>query len=251
MMRVICRLLFMVLAMLAIVGFTSQATAAEAKPNASLERFEISAVKAVRPFLIDTLTALQQGNLQRAKEAFEAYDSAWNGIEVYINTRSRGLYQALELELQAKIAKALDAPSSNMASLISDVRAMIAKYDEAIDVVEKAPPLNPLYDEVARLRIVRAYLREVNSALRAGNIAKARTSFENFNDKWFDIEDFVRAQSLDAYVAIERGMLVIEDALLMADKPDAAQVMGLVTAVMTPYNAIVAEVQRQARSARP
>ena len=128
---------------------------------------------------------------------------------------------------------------------------MIAKYDEAIDVVEKTPPLNPLYDEVARLRIVRAYLREVNSALRAGNIAKARTSFENFNDKWFDIEDFVRAQSLDAYVAIERGMLVIEDALLMADKPDAAQVMGLVTAVMTPYNAIVAEVQRQARSARP
>ena len=138
-----------------------------------------------------------------------------------------------------------------MASLISDVRAMIAKYDEAIDVVEKAPPLNPLYDEVARLRIVRAYLREVNSALRAGNIAKARTSFENFNDKWFDIEDFVRAQSLDAYVAIERGMLAIEDALLMTENPDAAQVMGLVTVVMAPYNTIVAEVQRQARSAKP
>ena len=128
---------------------------------------------------------------------------------------------------------------------------MLSKYEEAIDLVAKSPPLNPLYDEVARLRIVRAYLREVNPALKAGNIAKARASFENFNDKWFDIEDFVRAQSLDAYVAIERGMLAVEDALLMTEKPDVTQVMGLVTVVMTPYNAIVAEVQRQARSAKP
>ncbi len=249
--QVICRLGFVVFTTLAIVTFAGQAKAAEAGSNPSLERFEVSAVKAVRPFLTDTLTALEQGNLQRAKEAFEAYDSAWNGIEVYINTRSRALYQALELELQARIIKAFDTTRPDMAALLSDVQAIIAKYDEAIEVVAKAPPLNPLYDELARLRIVRAYLREVNPALRAGNIAKARMSFENFNDKWFDIEDFVRAQSLDAYVAIERGMLAIEDALLMTENPDAAQVMGLVTAVMAPYNTIVAEVQRQARSAKP
>jgi hypothetical protein len=237
--------------MLTIVGFAGQTAAEEARPNVSLERFEISAVKAVRPFLIDTLTALQQGNLQRAKEAFEAYDSAWNGIEVYIVTRSRALYQVLEVELQARITKALDTPAPDMAALLSDLQAMIAKYDEAIDIVAKGSPLNPLYDELARLRIVRTYLREVNPALRAGNIVKARMSFETFNDKWFDIEDFVRAQSLDAYVAIERGMLAVEDALLMTDKPDVSQVMGLVTLVMTPYNGIVAEVQRQARNAKP
>jgi hypothetical protein len=128
---------------------------------------------------------------------------------------------------------------------------MLAKYDEAIDVVTRATPLNPIYDELARLRIVRAHLREVNPALKAGNIAKARKSFEAFNDQWFDIEDFVRAQSLDAYVAIERGMLAVEDALLMTEKPAVDQVIALVSAVMTPYNAIVAEVQRQARAARP
>jgi tetratricopeptide (TPR) repeat protein len=251
MMRVICRFGFMAFAMLAIAGFAGPAIAAEAGSNASLERFEVSAVKAVRPLLMETLTALQQGNLQRAKEAFEAYDSAWNGIEVYIVTRSRALYQVLELELQARITKALDTPGPDMAALLSELQAMIAKYDEAIDIVTKASPLNPLYDELARLRMVRTYLREVNPALRAGNIAKARMSFETFNDKWFDIEDFVRAQSLDAYVAIERGMLAVEDAMLMTEKPDVAQVMGLVTLVMTPYNAIVAEVQRHARSAKP
>jgi hypothetical protein len=101
------------------------------------------------------------------------------------------------------------------------------------------------------LRIVRAHLREVNPALKAGNIARARKSFEAFNDQWFNIEDFVRAQSLDAYVAIERGMLAVEDELLMTEKPAVDQVIALVTAVMTPYNAIVVEVQRQARAARP
>jgi tetratricopeptide (TPR) repeat protein len=231
--------------MLVIVGFAEHAASQPAP-----ERFEVSAVKAVRPFLADTLNAIQQGDLARAKEAFEAYDSAWNGIEVYINTRSRALYQVLELELQARIAKALDTPRPDTAILLSDLQAMLAKYDEAIDVITKAAPLNPIYDELARLRIVRAHLREVNPALRSGNIAKARKSFETFNDQWFNIEDFVRAQSLDAYVAIERGMLAVEEALLMTDKPDVAQVMGLVTAVMTPYNAIVVEVQSQARSAR-
>jgi len=239
---------FMVLAM---CTFAGQATATEAGPNSSLERFEVSAVKAVRPFLVDTLTAIRQGNLARAREAFEAYDSGWNGIEVYINTRSRDLYQSLELELQFKITKALDAPRPDMAALLSDAQMMLAKYDEAIEIITKSPPLNWIYDELAHLRIVRAYLREVNPALKAGNIAKAQKSFENFNDKWFNVEDFVRAQSLDAYVAIERGMLAVEDALLMTDKPDVARVTALVTAVVIPYNAIVAEVQRQARSSKP
>jgi tetratricopeptide (TPR) repeat protein len=249
MMQLMCRLGLLLFTTLA--SLMGQATTAAAEPNPSPERFEVSAVKAARPFLVDTIAAIQQGNVMQAKEAFEAYDSAWNGIEVYINVRSRALYQILELELQAKISKALDGPRPDMPALLPDAQTMLAKYDEAIDVVTKAPPLNPIYDELARLRIVRAHLREVNPALKAGNVAKARKSFDAFNDKWFDIEDFVRAQSLDAYVAIERGMLAVEDALLMTEKPDVEQVTGLVTAVMTPYNAVVAEVQRQARATRP
>ena len=61
MMRVICRFGFIAFAMLAIAGFARQTAAEEARRNVGLERFEVSAVKAVRPFLIDTLTALQQG----------------------------------------------------------------------------------------------------------------------------------------------------------------------------------------------
>jgi hypothetical protein len=160
------------------------------------------------------------------------------------------VYRLLELEFQPRITKALEKPNLDISEVLTDVRAMLVKFDEAISTFANAAPLNPLYDDVARLRIVRAHLREVTPALKAGNLAKARKSFEAFEDGWFNIEDFVRAQSLDAYVAIETGMVQIEQALLMSDQPDVAAVTGLVGGVMNQYNAVVTEVQKEARSAQ-
>jgi tetratricopeptide (TPR) repeat protein len=240
MMKLLRRIGFGLFATLAILACAGPA------PAAAQERFEVSGIKAVRPHLVNTVTALQQRDVAKARAAFEAYDSAWNGIEVYIITRSRPLYEALELNLQAKITKALEAPNPDMAALLADAQAILAKYDEAISLVEKAAPLNPLYDDVARLRIVRAHLREVPPALKAGNFAKARKSFESFESTWDSIEDLIKAKSADAYVAIEKGMIEIEQAL-MPDKPDVAKVTALVTAVMTQYNTQLAEVVKEAR----
>jgi len=229
---------------LTIMGYLAQARAAEE------ERFEISSIKAIRPTLVDTITALQQRDVARAREVFADYDSGWNGIEVYINIRSKDVYRVLELEFQPRITKALDGPNPEISEVLMDVQAMLVKFDEAVSLFANTAPLNPLYDDVARLRIVRAHLREVTPALKAGNLAKARKSFEAFEDGWFNIEDFVRAQSLDAYVAIETGMVQIEQALLLSDQPNVAAVTGLVGGVMSQYNAVVTEVQRQARSAQ-
>ena len=235
---------FAIFTTLAILGCLGQARAAEE------ERFEISSIKAIRPTLVDTITALQKRDVARARAAFADYDSGWNGIEVYINVRSRDVYRQLELEFQPRITKALDGPNPDVSEVLMDVQSMLVKFDEAVSMFANAPPLNPLYDDVARLRIVRAHLREVTPALKAGNLAKARKSFEAFEDGWFNIEDFVRAQSLDAYVAIETGMVQIEQALLLSDPPNVAAVTGLVGGVMNQYNAVVTEVQKEARSAR-
>jgi hypothetical protein len=229
---------------LAVFGYLGQGRAAEE------ERFEISSIKAVRPTLVETITALQQRDVARAKAAFEAYDSGWNGIEVYVNTRSKDIYRLLELEFQPRITKALEKPNPDISAVLTDVQAMLVKFDEAVGTFANAAPLNPLYDDVARLRIVRAHLREVIPALKAGNLTKARKSFEAFEDGWFNIEDFVRAQSLDAYVAIETGMVQIEQALLISDQPDVGAVIGLAGGVMNQYNAVVTEVQKEARSAQ-
>ena len=214
---------------------------------AQAERFEITSIKAIRPTLVNTIAALEAGDVTRAKAAFEAYDSAWNGIEVYVNVRSKAMYQTLEHEYQARITKALAAPNPNNASLLADAQAMLAKFDDTIALISPMPPLNSFYDDVARLRIVRAHLREVLPALKAGNFAKARKSFQAFDDNWDSIEDLIKARNADSYVAIEKGMIEIEKAL-KPDKPDVAQVTAIVNEVMRLYNEALAEVMKDARA---
>lgn len=234
--------LFAALTALSQVGQAGAVEAAKAG-----ERFEITNIKAVRPTLVDTVTALQKRDIAGAKAAFEAYDSLWNGIEMYINTRSKDMYDAIEHVFQARIEKALSAPNPDTAALLTDAQAMLVKYDEAIDMVAKAQPLNPRWDDIARLRIVRAHLREVGPALKAGNFEKARKSFAAFDNTWDSIEDMVKAHSADDYVEIEKGMIEIEK-VLMPEKPDVAAATALVNGVMAKYNATVTELVKEARS---
>jgi hypothetical protein len=228
-----------------ITAFTLVSGAGQAL--AQSERFEITSIKAVQPTLVDTIAALQAGDAARAKNTFEAYDSAWNGIEVYVNVRSKAMYQTLEHQYQARIAKALEAPNPNTASLLADAQAMLVKFDETVALISSMPPLNSLYDDVARLRIVRAHLREVPPALKAGNVAKARKSFQAFDDNWDSIEDLIKARNADSYVAIEKGMIEIEKTLT-PDKPDVAKVTATVNEVMRLYNEALAEIVKDARA---
>jgi len=228
----------MLLAVVAVPLLASGAVAAD--------RFEVASLKAVRPTLVRTVDALQKNNPKAAREAFGDFDSAWNGVEVYINTRSPEMYNALERDLQAKITAGLNESSPNVANMLALAKTMLAKFDEAIAMVEKAEPLGPLYDDVARLRIVRAHLREVNPAMKAGDLAKARKSFGEFEEKWDSIEDLIKERDVKAYNIIEDGMTQIGLALKPA-APDAAKVQTLVSGVMDEYNKAVAQVTREAR----
>src|SRR5262245_38991043 len=89
------------------------------------------------------------------------------------------------------------------------------------------------------------HLREVPPALKAGNLAKARKSFQAFDDNWDSIEDLIKARNADSYVAIEKGMIEIEKAL-QPDKPDVAQVTAMVNEIMRFYNEALAEVVKDA-----
>jgi hypothetical protein len=63
-------------AMFALLAYAGQAKAVDA------DQFEITSVKAPRAALVDTIAALQKGDIAGAKAAFENYDSLWNGIEM-------------------------------------------------------------------------------------------------------------------------------------------------------------------------
>ncbi len=212
-------------------------------------RFEVTSLRAVRPILAKTIADLEKKNAAAAKADMGDYDSAWNGVEVYVSTRSMDLYNEIEHHYQTAVTDALNKPNPDTTAILADAKAMLAKYDEMLAFVEKAMPLNRLYDDVARLRIERAHLREVTPALKAGNLAKAKTSFDAFNDNWDNIEALVKERSRESYDAIEKGMVTIERQLMPA-KPDTDAVTATVTEVMTEYNKIVTQITREARDAK-
>jgi uncharacterized protein YlxP (DUF503 family) len=224
-------------------------TAATQQRGAGTARFEVTSLRGVRPILVRLIGDLEKKNVAAAKTDMEDYDSAWNGVEVYVSTRSMDLYNEIEHHYQSGITDALNKPSPDAAAVLADAKAMLAKYDEMLAFVDKAPPLNRLYDDVARLRIERAHLREVTPALKAGNFEKAKKSFNAFNDNWDNIEDLVKQRSRESYDAIEKGMVTIERQLMPA-KPDVDAVLASVNEVMTEYNKIVTQITREARDAK-
>ena len=201
------------------------------RPVRAADRFEVTSIKAVRPTLVNTVDALQKSNLKAAKDAFASFDSAWNGIEVYIDTRSMEMYDTLERQMQAKLTAGLNEANPNVPDLLAQAKAMLAKFDEAIAMVEHGDPLNPLYDDVARLRIVRAHLREVNPAMKLGNLDKARRSFDKFDAEWDNIEDLVKVRSREAYDTIEQQTDRVAGALKQP-MPDVDRVTSLVSGIM-------------------
>ena len=223
--------------------------AGQARAGGGAARFEVTSLRAVRPFLVKAIADLEKKNAAAAKVDMEDYDSAWNGAEVYVSTRSMDFYNEIEHHYQTAVTEALNKPNPDTTAILADAKAMLAKYDEMLAFVAKAAPLNRLYDDVARLRMERAHLREVAPALKAGNIAKAKKSFEAFNDNWDNIEDLVKARSRESYDAIEKGMVTIERQLMPA-KPDADATTATVTGVMTEYNKIVTQITKEARDAK-
>lgn len=220
-----------------------------ALPIAPAGRKDISLVKAVRPTLVNTLDALKKGDVVGAKKALGEYDAAWNGIEVYVNFRSTKIYGELETDIQARLTKLLNDPQAKPADIIPVAEEMLAKYDEAIKMVEDSTAISPLFDDLAALRIVRGdTIRWVGPELKAGDVADAKSNFSMFMSRWADIEDTVKGYSVDAYADTEAAMAKANTAF-QKQNPDAKELGPLVDDVVANYNFGVNLVNAAARNA--
>ena len=144
---------------------------------------EADLVATPRPFIDQLTAALDAKDLAAAKDALEAYDAAWNGIEVYVNVRSLSMYLKLEADLQVGgLEDGLAADAPDFAALKAMSEELAARYDDAIQMSKDGIPLNPLFDDVATLRIIRADLRITTSALGDGNVDKAKDHYAKFKE---------------------------------------------------------------------
>ena len=213
------------------------------------DTFEVSSLKTIRPTLEKTIAALEKKDIAGAKAAFEAYDAAWMGIEVYINRRYIDRYNELEHGFQERITKGLQSATPDAAALAAEAKGMLAKYDETIAMISKAQPLSPLYDDVARMRITRTPLREVAPALKTGDLAKARASFNEFHNRWEPIEPIVEKRSHEKFEAIENAVHTIMGAFQQST-PNVEQLTKLVNELSLNYNLVLAELAKEAQATK-
>lgn len=76
----------------------------------------------MRPTLVNTIAALKAGDVARARAAFEAYDSAWNGIE------EKGMIE---------IEKALTPDKPDVPQVTAMVNEVMRLYNEALAEIVK------------------------------------------------------------------------------------------------------------------
>jgi hypothetical protein len=118
-----------------IAGYSGQAKAAN-----GVARFEVTSLRSVRPILVKTVADLEKKDVAAAKADMENYDSAWNGVEVYVNTRSAEMYNDIEHNWQTKVTEAVNKPNADATAILPDAKAMLAKYDEMLAMSQRPRP---------------------------------------------------------------------------------------------------------------
>lgn len=226
-----------------------QATTPAAAPVAA-DRMELKVLAEVPP-KIDALTAaLRGGALAPAKAAYEAYDATWNGVEVYVNVRSKAMYDELEGNLQHQIDEGLGKPAPDYAALARVSDQLGTKFDEAIRTATDGQPLSPLFDDVTSLRIIRSDLRIANAALEAKDVAKAKQYFTTFKDNLEPATKLVEVRSAAAHQAIEDAVAVAAAEFSESDVTPA-KLDPLMATVTAHYNFGLALWNAAARNADP
>lgn len=228
----------------------SAASPAATKPGAASSSKEVEYLRSLRVPATAVLDALKKNDVAAARKAVREYDAVWNGVEVYVNVRSRELYNRIEVQDQKKIEEGLETAQPKPSELVPAAEDMVAGIDAAIKLSESGPALSPLFDDVAALRVVRAELRKIGPALKSGDTATAKAAYESFDKKWDDVEDLVKARSTSAYREIEDAMKRAAPAM-KAEKPNPAEAGPLVDALIERYNYGLSLVNAAARGADP
>jgi len=197
---------------------------------------EVARLKAVVPNITNTLAALKKGDVTAAKAALQAYSDAWNGIEVYVKTRSAQLYDQIEVQNELKANALFESDKPNSSEILPYVEGVQKGYTEAIKLAETGPAYNPILDEIADLRILRVNLRNTITALKTTDLETAKTAFKKFDDGWSDIEQIISSRDKTIYQEIEVGIGKVGGNLLRNDKPNVAEVTASADALLTKYN---------------
>ena len=131
-----------------------------------------------------------------------------------------------------KVAEAPGEPAKTAAGAVKDAAgaaggaaagAAGAVKDAAGAVAGTA--LSP--EEKTKLAPVKGALVMANTAVKAGDMTKAKAQFEKFSGMWTAVEPMVKAKAGASFPAIEAGIKMVTTAMGSGDKTKATEGLGM------------------------
>ncbi|HET9254094.1 MAG TPA: hypothetical protein VFO16_02685 [Pseudonocardiaceae bacterium] len=172
----------------------SSALTGSAQPGRTAIK-ESRSISTVLPFAQRWRQAIAHRDLAASLQAGEDYEAAWQAVEVYINHRSLPLYTDIEVDTQFQIDAGLAAPTQDWPALLNLADHLRQQFGAAIDFISSQPPLSPLFDDLVPLRGARAQLLITRSALTAGDLTKAKRTFNKFKARFPGVESLITLRS--------------------------------------------------------
>ena len=209
---------------------------------------EVRLIKAARQPVIQTQQALEKNDLAAARKSWMTYDPIWNGMEVYVSHRSRPNYEDVELNWQAKINKALEAPDAKPADIIPMTKAMLATWEKVLKLAEEGPAISPLFDDVASVREGRQPLRAATAALAKGDADTARGQWGEFaRAAWPKVSRLFKERALDVYNDLEASTKAATPTFARGSAT-AAELTPVLAAINTKFGAGQTAMTQAARN---
>lgn len=163
---------------------------------------EVASLQKVLPYLDAWQRAIARKDWSRAQEAAVNYELMWQGAEVYPNHRSLPLYVELEPDTQFVVEDLLDNPPVDWDKACVMITRMGQAWETALVLAAGSPSLTPIFQDLVKVREVRANLNQARNNLNIGDLAKAKEFIAKFNTGWPAVAGLVEARSPRAIAQI-------------------------------------------------
>lgn len=174
---------------------------------------ELGDLQHLLPFIDKWQRAVAAKDAKAAKTAGINYEVAWQGAEVYLNHRSIVVYTDLEPNNQFVLEDLQEEANPDWAKACTIVKRMGRDLETAMYLSSSGPRLPKAFDDLAKVRHVRAYLNQARDALTAGDLPTAKTWIAKFNAGWPSVTQYINSRSTTAVSEINALYQPVADAI--------------------------------------
>lgn len=156
---------------------------------------EVASLQSMLPALNTWQLAVAKKDVEASEAAAIKYELVWQGPEVYPNHRSLPLYVAMEPDTQFKLEDTVEAATVDWTLACTLAKRLGMLVDQAINLSNASPALTPIFQDLVKVRTVRANLNQARNFLTTGDLPTAKKYIADFAAGYPSVQPLIQARS--------------------------------------------------------